>query len=103
MYEADIEGYVHTCMCVLNIHNYNVSIQEGDVKDVCRIILHVINPAISVEGQVLSGAKSVVYMIPQEKIQPDQTYEAKFEIITAAHSMNTTTYEFSKLRTYTRT
>ena len=78
-----------------------IHIQEGDVNDVCRIILHVRNPAISIDGQVLSGARRVVYMIPQEDIKPDQTYEAKFEIVTAAHSINTTTtYEFSKLRTY---
>ena len=78
-----------------------IHIQEGDLKDACRIILHVINPAISVDGQVLSGARRVVYMIPQEDIQHDQTYEAKFEIVTAAHSINTTTYEFSKLRVHT--
>ena len=61
----------------------------------CRFILHVIDITRSF-NQTLSDARRIVYSIPQEDI-PDNTYKIKFEIVNAAGSINTTTYDLSKI------
>ena len=65
------------------------------MNSVCRFILHIINTTHSF-NQALSDATSVVYSIPQEDI-PDNTYKIRFEMVNAAGSINTTTYELSKI------
>ena len=68
---------------------------QGDVNSVCRFILHVINITRSF-NQTLSDAGHVVYSIPQEDI-PDNTYKIRFEMVNAAGSINSTTYDLSKI------
>ena len=65
------------------------------MNSVCRFILHVINITRSF-NQVLFDARHVVYSIPQEEI-PDNTYKIKFEMVNAAGSINSTTYDLSKI------
>ena len=65
------------------------------MNSVCRFILHVINMTRSF-NQAQSDARRVVYSIPQEDI-PENIYKIRFEMVNAAGSFNTTTYDLSKI------
>ena len=65
------------------------------MNSVCGFILHIINITRSF-NKTLFDARRVVYSIPQKDI-PENTYKIRFEMVNAAGSIITTTYELSKI------